>query len=34
VTPAQRAGMALLLTLARTIASSWRGGIATSPAAV
>jgi hypothetical protein len=26
VTPAQRAGMALLLTLARTIASSWRGG--------
>jgi hypothetical protein len=28
VTPSQRAGMALLLTLARTIASSWRGGLA------
>jgi hypothetical protein len=28
VTPSQRAGMALLLTLAQAIASSWRGGVA------
>lgn len=33
VTPAQRAGMALLLTLARAIASSWRGGGADAEAA-
>jgi hypothetical protein len=33
VTPAQRAGMALLLTLARRIASSWRGGGAASQTA-
>jgi hypothetical protein len=33
VTPAQRAGMALLLTLARAIASSWRGGVAGSQTA-